>query len=135
MLGMMKDELCGKILTEFVALRAKTNSYLDYDGKEEKKAEGTKKCVIKNKIKFDEYKMCLFNNNPVIRSQEVFKSEFHDVYTLQLNKIGLSSNGDKKLQTYVKITSYPYGCSVGKVCKIELRNKVKLLEKYAKKSC
>ena len=134
-LRMMKNELCGKIVTEFVALRTKTYSYLDYDGKEKKKAEGTKKCVIKNKIKFDEYKMCLFNNNLVLRSQEVFKNEFHDVYTLQRNKIVLSSNDDKRLQTYVKITTYPYGCSVGKVCKIELLNIVKLLEKYVKKSC
>ena len=46
-LGMMKDELCGRVMTHFFALRAKTYSYLDYDGKEEKKAKGTKKCVIK----------------------------------------------------------------------------------------
>ena len=43
------------------------------------------------------------------------RSEFHDVYTLELNKIALSSNDDKKLQTYDKITTYPYGSSVGKV--------------------
>ena len=76
----------------WVALTAKTCSYLDYDGKEEKKAKGTKKCVVKRKIKFSDYKICLFNNNPVLRSQEVFKSEFHDVYTLRVNKIALSSN-------------------------------------------
>ena len=43
----MKDELCGKVLTHFCALRAKTYSYLDDNDKEEKKAKGTKKCVIK----------------------------------------------------------------------------------------
>ena len=57
-LGMFKDELCGKIMTEFVALRAKTYSYLDYEGKEEQKAKGTKKCVTKRKIEFDDYKTC-----------------------------------------------------------------------------
>ena len=125
---MMKDELCGKIMTEFVALRAKTYLYLDYDGKEEKKAKGTKKCVIKKKIKFGDCKMCLFNNNLVLRSQEVFNSEFHDVYILKLNKIALSSNDDKRLQTYDKSTTYPYGFSVGKVCKTELLNKVKQID-------
>ena len=90
--GMMKDELRGKIMTEFVTLRTKTNSYLDYDGEEEKRAKGTKKCVVKRKIIFSDYKVCLFNNNPVLRSQEVFKSEFHDIYILKVNKIALSSN-------------------------------------------
>ena len=96
--------------------------------KKKKKAKGTKKCVIKKNIKFEDYKMCLFNNNPVLRSQEVFKSEFHDIHTIKLNKIALSSNNDKRLQTYDKITTYPYGCSVGKVCKIKLLNKVKQID-------
>ena len=124
----MKDELCGKVMTHFSALRAKTYSYLDYDRKEEKKPTRTKYQVIKKKIKFDDYRACWFNNNPVLRSQEVFKSELHDVYTLKLNKIALSSNDDKRLQTYDKITTYPYGSSVGKVCKIELLNKVKQID-------
>ena len=67
----------------------------------------------------------MFNNNPVLRSQEVFQSELHDVYTLKLNKFKKSSNDDKILQTYDKITIYPYGSSVGKVCKTELIKKVK----------
>ena len=46
-IGLMKDELSGKIITEFVTLRPKTYSYLADDGKEDKKAKGTKKCVIK----------------------------------------------------------------------------------------
>ena len=48
-LGMMKDELCRKLMPHFCALRAKTYPLLDYDGKEEKKTKGTKKCVIKKK--------------------------------------------------------------------------------------
>ena len=55
----MKDELRGKIMTKFVGLRAKTSSYLIDDGSEDKKAKGTKKCVIKRKIKFENYKNCL----------------------------------------------------------------------------
>ena len=55
----MKDELRGKIMTKFVGLRAKNSSYLIDDGSEDKKAKGTKKCVIKRKIKFENYKNCL----------------------------------------------------------------------------
>ena len=46
-IGLMKDELGGKVITEFVALRPKTYSYLTDDCKEDKKAKGTKKCVVK----------------------------------------------------------------------------------------
>ena len=56
LLGMMKNELCGKVMTHFYALRAKTYSYLDYDGKNEKKAKETKKCVIKKRTKFVDYR-------------------------------------------------------------------------------
>ena len=55
----MKDGLGGKIITKFVELRAKTYSYLIDDGSEDKKAKGTKKCVIKRKLKFENYKNCL----------------------------------------------------------------------------
>ena len=58
-IGLMKDELGGKIITEFVTLRPKTYSYLTDDDKEDKKAKGTKKCVIKKMIKFNDYKKCL----------------------------------------------------------------------------
>ena len=44
---LFKDELCGKIMKEFVGLRAKTYSYLIDDDSEHKKVKGTKKCVIK----------------------------------------------------------------------------------------
>ena len=55
----MKDELGGHIMTKFAGLRAKTYSYLIDDGSEGKKAKGTKKCVIKRKPKFENYKNCL----------------------------------------------------------------------------
>ena len=51
----MKDKLGGKIMTKFVGLRAKTYSYLIDDASEDKKAKGTKKCVIKRKLKFENY--------------------------------------------------------------------------------
>ena len=55
-IGLMKDELGGKIITEFVTLRDKTYSFLTDDGKEDRKAKGTKKWVIKKVIKFNDYK-------------------------------------------------------------------------------
>ena len=58
-IGLMKDELGGKIITEFLTLRPKTYSFLNDDGKEDKKAKGRKKCVIKKMIKFNDYKKCL----------------------------------------------------------------------------
>ena len=108
-IGLMKDELGGKIITEFVALRPKTYAYLTDDCKEDKKAKGTKKCVIKRVIKFNDYKDCLLNDKAVLKSQQRFKSERHDIYTEEINKIALSSNDDKRACTSNKITSYPYG--------------------------
>ena len=59
-----------------------------------------------------------------MKSQQRFKSERHNVYTGEINKIALSSNDDKRLQTSDRITSYPYGTSAGKVYKTELLSKV-----------
>ena len=58
-MGLMKDQLGGKIMIKFVGQRAKTYSYLIDDGIEEKIAKGTKKFVIKRKLKFKSYKNCL----------------------------------------------------------------------------
>ena len=74
-----------------------------------KKKKGVKKCVVKNELKFIYYKDCLFNNNVILKSQQRFKSELHNVYTEEVNKIALSSNNDKRVWTSNKITSYPYG--------------------------
>ena len=54
-IGMMKDEFGGKIMKEFIGLRPKCYSYLTDDGKIDKKAKGTKKCVIKKDLIFDNY--------------------------------------------------------------------------------
>ena len=125
-IGLMKDELGRKIMTKFVALRPKTYSYLTDDCKKDKKAKGTKKCVIKRRSKFSNCKDCLLNNEVILNSQKRFKSEKHDVYTEEVNKIALSSNDDKRLETIHRITSYPYGTIAGKVCKTELLSKVNI---------
>ena len=117
---MFKDELGRKIMKEVCALRAKTYAYLMDDDSNNKKAIGTKNCVIKREIMFENYTDSLFNNNKILRSQLRFKSDHHNVYTEEINEIALSSNDDKRLQTSDRITTYPYGTNVFKVCESEM---------------
>ena len=106
---LMKDELGGKIITEFVTLRPKTYSYLTDDSKEDKKAKGTKKCIIKKMIKFDDYKKCLLNDKVILKSQQRFVSNKHDVYNENVSKIALSNDDHKRIVSSNKISSYLYG--------------------------
>ena len=102
----------GKLITEFVALRPKEYAYLDDYGNYHNKAKGTRKCVIKQKLMLENFKDCLLNNKNVYRSQRS-KSYNHDAYTGEVNK---SSNDDKRLQTFDRITTYPYETNAFKVC-------------------
>ena len=125
-IGKMKDKLGGKIMTKFFASRAKSYSYSMDDDGEAKKAKGTKKCVIKRMLKFNDHKNCVLNNKVVLKSQQRFKSESHNVYTEEINKIALISHDYKRLQTYDRITTYPSGTSAGKVCRTELLSKLNI---------
>ena len=60
-------------------------------------------------LKLNDYKNCVLNNKVVLKSQQRFKSEAHNVHTEDVNKIALNSNDDKRLQTFDRITTYPYG--------------------------
>ena len=95
--GLFKDELGGRIMEELCALRPKTYSYLMDDDSEVKKSKGTKKCVIKRELMFENYTYCLRNNKIILKSQQRFKSDHHKEYTEEVNKITLSSNDDKRL--------------------------------------
>ena len=108
-IGLMKVELGGGIITEFVALRPKTYSYMTDEFLEMKKAKGTEKCVIKKMLKFEDYKKSLLGNEAMLKSQQRFKSENHEVYTENINKIALSSNDDKRIVALDGIRSYLYG--------------------------
>ena len=90
------------------------------DYSEKKKAKGTKKCIIKRRIKSEDYKDSLFNNNTILKSQLRFKSDFHIVYTEEVKKIVISSNDNKRLQTFDKVTTYPYGINAFKACESEM---------------
>ena len=74
---------------------------------------------------FENYKDSLFNNRTILQSQLKFKSDHHDVYTEEVNKITLSSNDDKRLQTFDRVTTYPHGTNVFKVCENEMLSKYK----------
>ena len=108
-IGLMKDEVGGKIISEFVTLRTKTYSYLTDDGKEDKKAKGANKCIVKKMIKFNDYKKLLLNDEVIFKSQQRFISKKHDVYTENINKIALSNDDDNRIVSSDKITSYPFG--------------------------
>ena len=119
-LGMFKDELGGIIMIKFCGPRSKTYAYKLDDDTEKKKAKGTKKCVIKRCLKFDDYKDSIFNGKIILRSQQRFKSNHHTTYTENINKAAITSNDDKRLQTHNKITTYPYGTNAFKVCECEM---------------
>ena len=123
-----KDELGGKIMEKLCGPRAKTYSFLidcyndDYDKNKmiNKNAKGTNKCVIRRRLKFEDYCDSVFGNKTILRSHLRFKSDHHTVYTEKINKAAISSNDDKRLQTFNKVTTYPYGTIVLKVCESEM---------------
>ena len=127
----MKDELGLKITIKFVALGAKTYNYLMDDGSDNKKAKGKRKCVMKRKLKFENYQNCLEgtqfenkinhlekneiniesinkyhlefikDNKLMLKTQRIFKSERHKVFTEEINKIDLGSNYHKRMNQLI----------------------------------
>ena len=104
-IGLFKDELGGTIMKEFCALRAKTYIYLMDDNNEKQKPK-EKKCIRKRRLIFENYKDPLFHVKTILQSQLKFKNDHHDVYTEEVNKLALSSNDDKRLQTSDRVTTY-----------------------------
>ena len=79
---LMKDELGGAIMTEFIALRSKLYSYRKLNGAEDKKCKGIKKCMVKKTLTFDDYKSCLFSptNGSTFRWQLMFRNKVINLY-------------------------------------------------------
>ena len=96
------------------------------DDNKKKKAKGVKKCVIKRRLMFENCKYSLFNNKTILKSQLRFKSDHHNVYTEEVNKIALNSNDDKRLQTFDRVTTYPHGTNAFKVCESEMLSKIRV---------
>ena len=106
-IGLMKEELGGEIMREFVSLRPKMYSY-KVGNSEPKKCKGIKKCVVKKTISFDDYKKCLFSREQTHRSQLLFSSRKHEVKTLKVDKLALSREHDKRI-TINGVASYARG--------------------------
>ena len=96
-IGLMKDELGGKIMKEFIGLRPKMYSHKIGEKDEPKKCKGIKKCVVEKTISFEDYKRCLFEGRVIHRSQLLFRSSKHKMKTLELNKLALSREDDKRI--------------------------------------
>ena len=142
-------------------LRPKNYSYLLDDGSEDKKAKGTKKCVMKRKLTFENYTNCsevtqlenkinhlkkkkkkseidhikkknykkLYKNNKSkLKTHKRFKSERHNVFMEDINKISISPKDDKRVQSVDSIETYAYGASkviVSKKEEIRCSNSIK----------
>ena len=149
-------------MTKFVGLRVKTYSYFTDDGSEDKKAKGTKKCVVKRKVKFENYKICLQatqfekkinhlekneidmdiikknnkklirNNKIILKTQQRFKSERLNVFTDEINKIALSLNDDKRMKSIDSIKTYGYGTSRDLVSEKEEIKCKNIIKRYKK---
>ena len=90
------------------------------DDSEKKKVKGIKKCIIKRRIMFENYKHSFFSNITILISQLRFKSDLHNLYPEEVNKIALNSNDDKRLQTFDKVTTHPYETNAFKVCESQV---------------
>ena len=141
-IGLMKDELGGKLIKKIVGFRAKTFSYLQMMVVKIKKAKGIKKCVIKrktlnlkiikdcsegtqlkNKINHlqknkndinsvkEGHKEFIKKNKSILKIQQRFKSENPNIFPEKFNKIALSSNDEKGIQSIGSIEIYAYGTS------------------------
>ena len=95
-LGMFKDEAAGKIIIEFVGLRAKLYSFIMEDGKENKRCKGVKKQVVESSITHEDYKTCLRTGKELLRKQNILRSYDHDIFSEEVNKIALSAADDKR---------------------------------------
>ena len=73
------------------------------DDSDNKKTKEIKRCVLKRRLMFENYKDLLFNNKTIMQSQLRFKSDHHNVYAEEVNKIALNSNDKKRLQNLIEL--------------------------------
>lgn len=109
-IGYFKDEYADKApITKFIGLRPKLYALRCDDDHEDKKAKGVKKNYVKRKLEFEDYEECLKTNQTKRCTYNDFKSENHRVYTISVNKIGLSPYDDKRWVSSDGVNTYAYG--------------------------
>ena len=102
-IDLMKDELGGEIMTEFISLRPKMYAYKTGSAEpttgwdKVKKYKEIKKCIVHATISFEDYKNCLLSGETSYRSQLTFRSLKHEVRMLEVNKLALSRDDDKRI--------------------------------------
>ena len=104
--GLMKDELDGRIMMEFVALRPKLYAFKTRSGSGDKKCKGVKKCVVKKMLNFDD---CLLSGRHAFRKQLFFRNKLHKVHMVEVNKLALSRNNDKGVIQSDGVSTLAYG--------------------------
>ena len=103
-IGFFKLEYGTNNIILFIGLRPKLYSIMieeknegEVKIKEENKATGVKKCVIKNSITNEHYEKCLFSEEKQMRDMNIFQTKNHDVYSTTVNKVALSADDDKRI--------------------------------------
>ena len=108
-IGKFKNEAAANHITHFVGLSSKLYSYLiemqygkngklkESEEDEIRKAKGVKKNVIKKSLTFEDYKKCLFSEEKLLKEMNIIRSENHNIYSMNVNKVALSANDDKRL--------------------------------------
>ena len=104
-IGMFKDEVAGKQITCFVGLRPKLYSFKLEDDILTKKCKGIKKNVVKKKLDYEDYVDCLFLGKKQMRSMKIIRSEKHDIYSKEVNKVALSNEDDKREVMFDKVNT------------------------------
>ena len=108
-IGKMKDELNGIVMSEFVSLASKVYPYVCDNDKIDKSVKGIKRCVRDKVLKFQNYIDALLLNKTIIAKQQRFKCDDHTITTEEINKIALSRKDDKRIQSFDGIHTYPIG--------------------------
>ena len=104
-IGFFKDEVGGKQITHFVGLRPKLYSFKVEESSTTRKCKGVKKAVVKKKIEFEDYVRCLFTGEKQMRSMNIIRSENHEIFSKEVNKVALSGEDDKRILCKDKVNT------------------------------